>query len=89
MENYIQATGRAIHPEVLNLLKTESRSLMSRHAVIADIASGTGIWTRLLLENGNPAFGVEPNAQDSAEAGEADRSLSFLRSSVPRERPRQ
>jgi ubiquinone/menaquinone biosynthesis C-methylase UbiE len=31
--------------------------------VVADIASGTGIWTRRLLENSNPVFGVEPNAE--------------------------
>ncbi len=31
--------------------------------VVADIASGTGIWTRMLLENGNPVFGIEPNAE--------------------------
>jgi SAM-dependent methyltransferase len=37
--------------------------------VIADIASGTGIWTRMLLENGNRVFGVEPNAEMRA-AGE-------------------
>jgi len=38
--------------------------------VVADIASGTGIWTRLLLENGNAVIGVEPNAEMRA-AGEA------------------
>jgi len=37
--------------------------------VVADIASGTGIWTRMLLENGNPVFGVEPNTE-MREAGE-------------------
>lgn len=36
---------------------------------IADIASGTGIWTRMLLENGNPVAGVEPNAE-MRQAGE-------------------
>lgn len=36
--------------------------MSARHA-IADIASGTGIWTRMLLENGNPVHGVEPNAE--------------------------
>ena len=36
---------------------------------IADIASGTGIFTRLLLENGNKVLGVEPNA-DMRHAGE-------------------
>jgi SAM-dependent methyltransferase len=37
--------------------------------VVADIASGTGIWTRVLLELGNPVFGVEPNTE-MREAGE-------------------
>src|ERR1041385_1424133 len=32
-------------------------------ATVADIASGTGIFTRFLLENGNRVFGVEPNAE--------------------------
>jgi ubiquinone/menaquinone biosynthesis C-methylase UbiE len=31
--------------------------------VVADIASGTGIWTLILLENGNRVIGVEPNAE--------------------------
>ncbi len=42
---------------------------LSRDSVVADIASGTGIFTRLLLENGNRVFGVEPNA-DMRRAGE-------------------
>jgi SAM-dependent methyltransferase len=37
--------------------------------VIADIASGTGIWSRMLLEKGNHVFGVEPNAE-MRQAGE-------------------
>jgi SAM-dependent methyltransferase len=47
--------------KVLRTLRVEC-GLSSSH-VIADIASGTGIWTRLLLENGNPVIGVEPNAE--------------------------
>jgi SAM-dependent methyltransferase len=39
------------------------------HHVIADLASGTGIWTRMLLENGNRVFGVEANAE-MRQAGE-------------------
>jgi ubiquinone/menaquinone biosynthesis C-methylase UbiE len=66
VENYIRYRP-GYPPEVLNALKTEC-GLKSRH-VIADIASGTGIWTRRLLENGNPVFGVEPNAE-MREAGE-------------------
>jgi SAM-dependent methyltransferase len=54
-------------PEVIEELKAEC-GLVAAH-VVADIASGTGIWTRMLLENGNPVFGVEPNAE-MREAGE-------------------
>jgi ubiquinone/menaquinone biosynthesis C-methylase UbiE len=48
-------------PEVLRTLMADCR-LSPDHAV-ADIASGTGIWTRMLLENGNAVYGVEPNAE--------------------------
>jgi SAM-dependent methyltransferase len=66
VQNYVRYRP-GYPPEVLNALKTEC-GLRSGH-VIADIASGTGIWTRLLLKNGNPAFGVEPNAE-MRQAGE-------------------
>jgi ubiquinone/menaquinone biosynthesis C-methylase UbiE len=36
---------------------------LTADSVIADVASGTGIFTRMLLENGNRVFGVEPNAE--------------------------
>ncbi len=42
---------------------------MSSHHVVADIASGTGIWTQLLLKNGNKVFAVEPNTE-MRQAGE-------------------
>jgi len=66
VENYVRYRP-GYPPEVLQTLKTEC-GLVPRHAV-ADIASGTGVWTRALLENGNPVFGVEPNAE-MREAGE-------------------
>lgn len=47
--------------QTLETLKSAC-GLMREHR-IADIASGTGIWTRLLLENGNNVIGVEPNAE--------------------------
>jgi SAM-dependent methyltransferase len=60
VENYVRY--RPGYPaEALQVLKMEC-GLTSAH-VIADIASGTGIWTRMLLENGDPVFGVEPNAE--------------------------
>ena len=66
VENYIQY--RPGYPaEVLGRLREEC-GLRVEH-VIADIASGTGIWTRMLLENGNVVIGVEPNV-DMREAGE-------------------
>ena len=66
VENYVRY--RPGYPaEALQVLKMEC-GLTSAH-VIADIASGTGIWTRMLLENGDPVFGVEPNAEMRA-AGE-------------------
>jgi SAM-dependent methyltransferase len=66
VQNY--ALFRPGYPsEVLHTLKTEC-GLVPNH-IVADIASGTGIWTRTLLENGNPVLGVEPNAE-MREAGE-------------------
>jgi SAM-dependent methyltransferase len=53
---------------ILELLKNEC-SLTTR-SVIADIASGTGIFSRILLENGNRVFGVEPN-DEMRKAGES------------------
>ena len=53
--------------EIIELLKSECG--LTADSVIADIASGTGIFTRLLLENGNRVFGVEPN-DDMRKAGE-------------------
>lgn len=35
---------------------------LTRDSRIADIAAGTGLLTRLFLENGNPVIAVEPNA---------------------------
>src|SRR5712691_5868050 len=46
---------------VLDLLRTEC-GLRPDH-VVADIGSGTGLLSRLLLENGNHVFGVEPNPE--------------------------
>jgi len=66
VDNYVRY--RPGYPaEVLALL--EEQCGLTPEAVVADIASGTGLWTRLLLENGNPVFGVEPN-QDMRNAGE-------------------
>jgi SAM-dependent methyltransferase len=60
VENYVRY--RPGYPrEVIDLLRKEC-GLRAGH-VVADVASGTGLFTRLLLENGNSVFAVEPNAE--------------------------
>src|ERR1700756_4507620 len=46
-------------PHVVDVLREECG--LTPDSLVADIASGTGIFTRLLLGNGNRVFGVEPN----------------------------
>lgn len=53
--------------QVIDVLQQKC-GLTSDH-VVADVASGTGLFTRLLLENGNQVFGIEPNP-DMRRAGE-------------------
>ncbi len=66
VDNYIRYRP-GYPPEALAVLRSEC-GLVPVHG-IADLASGTGIWTRSLLENGNSVFGVEPNV-DMRQAGE-------------------
>ena len=60
VENYVRYRP-GYPPEVLELLRAEC-GLQPSH-IVADIASGTGAFTRLLLENGNSVFAVEPNTE--------------------------
>src|SRR5277367_285802 len=53
--------------EVIGVLREECG--LAPESVIADIGSGTGILTKLFLENGNSVYGVEPNAA-MRESGE-------------------
>jgi SAM-dependent methyltransferase len=60
VDNYVRY--RPGYPrEILPALQDDC-GLLPRHS-IADIASGTGIWTRMLLQNGNRVVGVEPNPE--------------------------
>jgi SAM-dependent methyltransferase len=60
VENY--ARYRPSYPRaVLDLLKTECA--LTSASVVADVGSGTGILSKLFLENGNRVFGVEPNKE--------------------------
>ena len=66
VDDYIKT--RPHYPvEVLDMLATKCE--LMPESVVADIGSGTGILTKLFLENGNPVIGVEPN-KEMREAGE-------------------
>jgi SAM-dependent methyltransferase len=66
VENYVLYRP-GYPPQALEVLRNEC-GLCPQH-VIADVASGTGKWTQMLLENGNAVFGVEPNGE-MRQAGE-------------------
>ncbi|HEX4489010.1 MAG TPA: class I SAM-dependent methyltransferase, partial [Terriglobales bacterium] len=60
VDNYVRY--RPGYPqEVIEPLRTDCG--LTSDSIVADIASGTGIFSKLLLENGNQVFGVEPNAK--------------------------
>lgn len=54
--------------EIIGYLETHCG--LNEKSVIADVGCGTGISTKLFLENGNRVFGVEPNAVMRAAAEE-------------------
>ncbi|HZP17475.1 MAG TPA: class I SAM-dependent methyltransferase [Terriglobales bacterium] len=60
VEKYVR--HRPSYPAgVIPLLQQECG--LTADSLVADIGSGTGIFTRLLLENGNRVSAVEPNAE--------------------------
>ena len=60
VENYVLYRP-GYPPEVLDILRSEC-GLLPTH-IVADVASGTGAFTRLLLDNGNSVFAIEPNLE--------------------------
>ena len=54
--------------EILDVFRDEMG--LTSESVVADIGSGTGISSKLFLDNGNTVFGVEPNAKMRAAAAE-------------------
>lgn len=54
--------------EIIGYLQTNCG--LTSDSVIADVGCGTGISTKMFLENGNRVFGVEPNAAMRAAAEE-------------------
>jgi len=65
VENYIKY--RPSYPlKIIDFLKEER--ILAKDTVIADIGSGTGILTKLFLDNGNQVYGIEPNKDMRAAA---------------------
>jgi SAM-dependent methyltransferase len=63
--DYVKA--RPSYPsEILGVLRAECG--LSERSVVADLGSGTGIFTRLLLESGATVHAVEPNDEMRAAA---------------------
>ncbi len=60
VENYIKHRP-GYPPEVIQLLVAKGG--LTQDSLIADIGSGTGILSELLLQNGNRVFAVEPNRE--------------------------
>lgn len=55
-------------PGVITFLGTTD--ILTSTSVVADLGSGTGISARLLLENGNVVYGIEPNREMRVAAEE-------------------
>jgi len=66
VENYIRYRP-SYPPQVLETLRAQCG--LTSDTTVADVASGTGIFTRLLLETGSRVFGIEPN-REMREAAE-------------------
>ena len=66
VENYVKY--RPSYPKEIIIFLTQE-GILSKASIIADIGSGTGILTKLFLENSNKVYGVEPN-DDMRKAGE-------------------
>jgi ubiquinone/menaquinone biosynthesis C-methylase UbiE len=67
VENYVKYRP-GYPPQVLELFRSEMD--LHENSIVADIGAGTGISSKIFLENGNMVFGVEPNRAMRAAATE-------------------
>ncbi len=66
VENYIKY--RPSYPyKIISFL--QEKAILIKSSIIADVGSGTGILSKLFLENGNKVYGIEPN-KDMRNASE-------------------
>ena len=80
VDNYVKYRP-TYPPEVLAYLKAECK--LTDSSVIADVGAGTGIFTKLLLDEGYEVFAIEPNKPmlDSAvEQLSVYRNFNFINS---------
>jgi SAM-dependent methyltransferase len=66
VENYVKYRPH-YPPAVIECMREKCG--LTEASIVADVGSGTGILTELLLQNGNRVYAVEPN-QEMREAGE-------------------
>ena len=65
-------------PAILEVLREDCH--LTSESVIADIGSGTGILTKVFLENGNAVYGIEPNTEMREAAEKFLKQYSRFRS---------
>ncbi|MFW9895240.1 MAG: class I SAM-dependent methyltransferase [Candidatus Thorarchaeota archaeon] len=58
VENYIKYRPH-YPPVILDFMR--DIKILTNNSIIADIGSGTGILSKILLKNGNKVYGIEPN----------------------------
>ena len=75
VENYVKYRP-TYPPEVLQLFRDAMN--LQTDSTVADIGAGTGISSKIFLENGNPVFAVEPNAAMRKAAAEFLKKFSNL-----------
>lgn len=76
VENYVKYRP-TYPPQVLDTFREEMNLVKS--SIIADIGAGTGISTKIFLENGNKVYGVEPNAAMREAAEEYLKSFPLFK----------
>ncbi len=77
VDNYVKY--RPSYPaEIIAFLENEMQ--FNKNFVVADIGSGTGILSKIFLDNGNAVYGVEPNEAMRKKAEEILQDFSLFKS---------
>ena len=77
VENYVKY--RPTYPtKIIDWLSLKTG--FNKNSVVADVGSGTGIFTQILLDNGNTVYAVEPNTKMRLKAEKLLHNYSSLNS---------